>query len=243
MTNGNPPCPKCTDCIAKPFCKRYAGELSSTGDYCASWDRLYAALKLSEIPRRYITANIHNCNTSVFIDSAEKCIESVIPNIVKYVEEDRVSFCITGSNTGNGKTFLACMLLNHYIYKKCVTSDFDFEHPLSLFIDYSSLMDRLRLKYGKSDEADLLDLVQNTPLVLLDDVGAGTFSDYVREQTYLIINHRYCSGLPTIITSNYSTEQLAASDKMGNRTITRLLDGGREVKLTNLSMRKERGKR
>ena len=45
-------------------------------------------------------------------------------------------------------------------------------------------------------------------LLILDDIGQEKSSQWVREQLYIIINHRYNEGLPTIFTSNFPLSRI-----------------------------------
>jgi DNA replication protein DnaC len=67
--------------------------------------------------------------------------------------------------------------------------------PLVYFVDYALLVDTLRDRYSDSYDATLMENAFNVPLLLLDDVGSGKMSDYAREQTNILINHRYGNNL------------------------------------------------
>lgn len=51
--------------------------------------------------------------------------------------------------------------------------------------------------------------MRNVELLILDDIHQEKGSDWVKEQLFITINHRYEQGLPTIITSNFPIEDLA----------------------------------
>jgi DNA replication protein DnaC len=50
--------------------------------------------------------------------------------------------------------------------------------------------------------------VKNAPLLVLDDLGKQSTSSWANEKLYQIINHRYNAKLPTVITTNCSTDEL-----------------------------------
>jgi DNA replication protein DnaC len=60
---------------------------------------------------------------------------------------------------------------------------------------------------------DLEVRVRDRDIVLLDDMGTERVTGWVTEQLYRLINHRWTQELPTLITSNYTVEQLA--ERMG----------------------------
>lgn len=62
--------------------------------------------------------------------------------------------------------------------------------------------------------------VANSPLLLVDDLGAAKNSDWVEEITYRLINSRYQECRPTIFTSNIPPTQLTSA--LGDRVASRL---------------------
>lgn len=210
---------ECKKCIATPFCKRYTGETPKPeGKWCSSNHRLYCALELSNIPVRYYHANIYNYKED---KDNQVAFSKIVPTIGRIIEEvaSGVNFLFEGK-FGVGKTHHGAMLLNHFIYKACLTSQFDFENPLSLFVVYSDLIDRLRYYRDEVDTFNTLQIIKSVPLLLLDDIGSGTNSDYTKEQTYLIVNHRYNKSLSTIVTSNLGLREMVGI--LGERTVSRL---------------------
>lgn len=226
MTN---PYPFCGECIARHWCKAYSGEQplkeDAPKDWCTAQYRLDVALKLSRLPKSFINANIHHFKTDA--DNKELynlLIKPTVDNIVQIVGNG-TNFIFHNENTGTGKTYSACTVLNHFIYKTCLTKRMDFETPLGLFIEYPTLIDDLRYRRDDEDVMDTMEQVRTTPLLLLDDVGAGTMSDYSRQQTYMILNYRMNSGLSTIITSNLGLNQLEKDEYLGKRNMSRILSG------------------
>ncbi len=50
---------------------------------------------------------------------------------------------------------------------------------------------------------------REAPCLILDDLGAERITEWVGEQLFCLLNYRYNSQLQTIITTNYSTTELA----------------------------------
>lgn len=219
------PYEECINCVATKFCKLYKGEIKKTSrlDWCNAHFRLEKAIELSDIPPEYKEANIYN---SIPFESNKDIYSKIyryISDIVNFVDKG-YNALFYGDKPGTGKTYSGVMLLNHYIYKICLTDRFDFENPLALFVDYAELMDEIRY----SDDGDyinnMVERIKNVPLLLLDDVGAGTMSDFVREQTFLIINYRFNHNLSTIITTNYTVNNLPQENVLGKRITSRILN-------------------
>lgn len=209
---------ECNICVATSFCKIFSGEIDRRGSWCKAYFRLKAALELSNIPNEYLNANLYNYEE----DETFNEVKQILDNIASEVKSG-YNYLFWGADTGVGKTYTACCLLNHYIYKTCLTTDFDFETPLSYFISYTSLMRDLR--YNRDDERvqKIWDIVTKTPLLLLDDVGAGTITPFSVEQTNLLIDYRCANNLSTIYTSNFSPKELGVKERLGRRTLSRML--------------------
>jgi DNA replication protein DnaC len=103
---------------------------------------------------------------------------------------------------GCGKTHLAAAIANYRI---------NLGHPV-LFINTPDLLDHLRAAYSPSAETGYdtrFDQVRNAPLLILDDLGTQSNTEWAQEKLYQIFNHRYNARLPTIVTMN---EELEAID-------------------------------
>jgi DNA replication protein DnaC len=50
--------------------------------------------------------------------------------------------------------------------------------------------------------------IQDAPLLVLDDLGTQSSTPWAQEKLFQILNHRYNTRLPTVITSNYSPEEI-----------------------------------
>lgn len=214
------PYSECSKCVAKPFCKIYKGEydIPST-KRCNSKRFLDKALSLAVIPPEYLGADRYRCNVDNENIDLVKKLDPYLKNILEEVDNGR-NFVFVGEMTGMGKTYMASAVLNNYIYKACQTTRFDYEHPIALFVDYVELMDTLR--YSEDDDV-YFNTIKNVPLLLLDDMGAGTMSDFVREQTFLIINYRHNHRLSTVVTSNVPLERWASDNMFGKRITSRIL--------------------
>lgn len=60
-------------------------------------------------------------------------------------------------------------------------------------------------------EQQILDIYKNTDLLIIDDLGKEQCSEWSMTTLYSIINDRYESMKPIIITTNYNTEELAGA--------------------------------
>jgi DNA replication protein DnaC len=102
---------------------------------------------------------------------------------------------------GCGKTHLASAIVN-YQYK--------LGEP-ALFIVVPDFLDHLRSTFNPDSNVSydqLFETVKNAPLLILDDLGRQTTKPWAQEKLYQVINYRYNAKLPTVITTNCSTDEL-----------------------------------
>jgi DNA replication protein DnaC len=102
---------------------------------------------------------------------------------------------------GCGKTHLAAAVANYRL---------SLGHAV-LFVVVPDLLDHLRATFGPSSEVALderLDDIRETPLLILDDLGAHNSTPWAQEKLFQILNHRYNGRLPTVITTNQRLEEL-----------------------------------
>jgi DNA replication protein DnaC len=96
---------------------------------------------------------------------------------------------------GCGKTHLAAAIANRQI-------ELGTEVFFSVVPD---LLDHLRATFAPGGEVsydDLFETVKNTPLLILDDLGTQSSTQWAREKLFQILNYRYTANLPTVITTN-----------------------------------------
>ncbi len=125
---------------------------------------------------------------------------------------------------GTGKTFLAAIIAQEYIKRGRTV----------VFADVPSLLDQLKSTFNKdSDETinNLMETLSAVDLLILDDIGTESTTEWAIERLYLIVNNRYTEGKPIIATANYKLEQVAGKlnrtknseeNVTGNRIVSRL---------------------
>jgi DNA replication protein DnaC len=111
---------------------------------------------------------------------------------------------------GCGKTHLAAAIANHNLTQG---------RPV-LFINTPDLLDHLRATFSPDSTVsydERFDQVRNSPLLVLDDLGTQSNSEWAQEKLYQILNHRYNARLPTVITTNLELE--AIESRMRSRMV------------------------
>jgi DNA replication protein DnaC len=92
----------------------------------------------------------------------------------------------------------------------------------------ADLYARLRPRHGVDHETEFRSIA-NSPLLLVDDLGAAKTSEWVEEVNYRLVNWRYERCLPTLFTSNVRPREL--SEKLGDRVASRLIEMAQRVVL------------
>ncbi|HBF35170.1 TPA: hypothetical protein DDW35_11480, partial [Candidatus Sumerlaeota bacterium] len=116
---------------------------------------------------------------------------------------------------GCGKTHLAVAVLQSVLRKGFS----------GLYYNMVDLLSDIRATFSDStslSEHDLLEDVIAPDLLVLDDLGAEKTSEFVSDRLYLIVNRRYESNLPILVTTNLGLDEL--KNKVGERTVSRLCE-------------------
>ena len=119
---------------------------------------------------------------------------------------------------GCGKTHLAAAIANHRL---------NLGHPV-LFINTPDLLDHLRAAYSPHAETtydERFEQVRNASLLVLDDLGTQSNTEWAQEKLYQIFNHRYNMRLPTVITTNEELEsiEIRIQSRMVDPSLTQIV--------------------
>ena len=152
----------------------------------------------------------------------------------KYVEnfaqmkQDGKGLLLFGS-VGTGKTYAAACIANALINKgrPCLVTNF------------ARLVNTLSGMYeGKQDYIDELN---NFDLVVIDDLGSERDTPYMYEIIQNIVDSRYRAKLPTIVTTNLTSEELKHPAEMKQQRIySRLFEMCLPVEVEGKDRRKEK---
>lgn len=136
-------------------------------------------------------------------------------------------------NPGTGKTFAASCIANYLLsQKKRVV--------MTSFVKLISMIQN----GGQMVEEDIIDRLNKADLLIVDDLGAERGTDYAIERVYNIIDSRYRSHKPMILTTNLSLlEMKETTDIRLARIYDRVFEVCYPMQFTGKSMRYEEAAR
>lgn len=131
-------------------------------------------------------------------------------------------------SVGTGKTHLACCIGNALM---------DRMYPV-FATSLVKIVQRSRSAKGDDDEEAFLRRMNTAKLLILDDLGAERSTEYALEIVYNVIDSRYRSGKPMIVTTNLSMNEMQrATDIRYRRIYDRIFEVCYPVEFTGTSWR------
>ena len=99
---------------------------------------------------------------------------------------------------GTGKTKLAAIIANERLRQG---------KPV-LFSSVPDLLGDIRASFHRGDTEEVLQSVKEASFLVLDDLGAERMTEWVGEQLFAIVNYRLNERLATVVTSNFSPDEI-----------------------------------
>ena len=127
----------------------------------------------------------------------------------KFAEKPQGWLVLTGPS-GCGKTYLAAAIASYQIEN----------NGHVFYITTPDLLDHLRSSFSPDSDMpydEFFEQVRNTPLLILDDLGAQSGTPWAKEKLEQLINHRYVNQLPTVVIV------IGSLDDLDERIRTRLV--------------------
>lgn len=146
-------------------------------------------------------------------DHADQKIENVARKYAanfNAMREQGTGLLLCGQ-VGTGKSFLAAAIANELIS----------QGTPCLMTNFSRIISRISEKFGGDQK--YLDNLNRFDLLVIDDLGAERDSEFTWEKVMNVIDARYRTGLPLIVTTNLSMKELSdPSDIRRQRVFSRL---------------------
>lgn len=131
-------------------------------------------------------------------------------------------------SVGTGKTFISACIANALIQMgiPCLVTNF------------SRLVNQLA---GSQDRQSYIDDLSKFDLIVIDDLASERDTEYMGELVQSIIDARYRSGLPMIVTTNLTADELKnPADMRRQRIFSRLFEMCIPVEVKGVDRRKQR---
>lgn len=129
---------------------------------------------------------------------------------------------------GTGKTYLAACIANRLI---------DNGYSV-LMTNFSRLTNQIQGTFDGKQE--FIDSMNKYTLLIIDDLGIERKTEFMQEMVYNIIDSRYRSGLPFIVTTNLTTDEIKKPQDIGyTRIYDRVLERCHPVAVEGISRRRQ----
>ena len=130
-------------------------------------------------------------------------------------------------DVGTGKSFIAGCIANALLDKGV---------PV-IMTNFARLLNKLTDMYA-GDRNAYIDSFKRYPLMIIDDLGVERNSEFAREQVFSVIDSRYRSELPMIVTTNLTLEELQQPEDLSrSRIYDRVLERCLPIRINDQNIR------
>ena len=130
-------------------------------------------------------------------------------------------------DVGTGKSFIAGCIANALLDKGV---------PV-IMTNFARLLNKLTDMYA-GDRNAYTDSFKRYPLMIIDDLGVERNSEFAREQVFSVIDSRYRSELPMIVTTNLTLEELQHPEDLSrSRIYDRILERCLPIRVNEQNIR------
>lgn len=155
-------------------------------------------------------------------DTAAKALETCKSFVKSCLEGEKARGLYIFGQVGSGKTHLACGIANELIKGGVEV----------LFVVVPDYLDEIKHSWDRGsdyNEKEILDSAREVEVLIMDDLGAHSYSEWTKGKIYTILNYRVNNSLPTVITSNLEYHE--TEDYLDYRISSRLIELCRPVLL------------
>lgn len=230
-------CSKCHERLQTVIKHPFTGEERKVGIVCSCIKAEDEAYKERErIQERERRRNICFAETNMkgwCFDKDDKKNPKLSAAMKKYADnfkdmEQKGQGLLLFGTVGTGKTF----------YAACIANALIDEGYHVLMTNFARLTNQIQGMFeGKQQYIDSLN---KYALLVIDDLGAERKSEYMQEMVFNIIDSRYRSGLPFIITTNLTAEEIKNPHEIGfQRIYDRIIERCMPIEMSGTSRRRE----
>jgi DNA replication protein DnaC len=153
-------------------------------------------------------------------------MQNYVKNFTQFKKEGK-GLLLYGT-VGTGKTYYSACIANALIDEEVSVYMTNFTKILNILLDKNT------------DKQKYLDTLNRYTLLIIDDLGAERSTPFAREQVFNVIDSRYRSGLPLIVTTNLTADELKKPQAVEySRIYDRILERCHPVKVEGVSRRRE----
>lgn len=194
-------------------CKKCSDTGFVDGKRCDCLEKLVEKLKIDKLNENSSISmySFADFNTSYYEGKAAETMTKILGFCQRYAanfskQSESLFMC---GETGLGKTHLSLSIAKEVIAR-------GYNVAYDSIINYLNEIEREH--FGKSDN-DTLSAITSVDLLILDDLGAEFNSPFYNSTVYNIINTRINKRLPTIISSNLTSDAVAEryDDRIASR--------------------------
>lgn len=168
------------------------------------FERDQFSFRMTELREKYgVTDRAYQKFTFAKDDRREAKISDICHRYVDRWEDmktDNIGMLFYGT-VGTGKSFYASAIVNALLYN-CI--------PAAV----TSFPRLLNILQSTRDRQECIDHLQRYQLLVIDDLGVERDSSYAAEQVFNVIDARANSGLPLIVTTNLTLDELKGPPTM-----------------------------
>ena len=139
-------------------------------------------------------------------DDEQNKISKVARNYVDNFEKMGNKGLLLFGKVGTGKTFIACCIANALIDKghSCLVTNF------------ARLVNEIS---GTFEKQKIFDDLREYDLLIIDDLASERDTEYMNEIVMNVINERYLSGKPIIVTTNLTADEIEHSSNINKQRV------------------------
>lgn len=193
------------------------------GQRCSCFEKLLTRFAVENLNSE---ANMPDCDFEHFslsyydgrTDAGVDCRKKMSENLnfckqyAEHFSPSTQSLFLLGK-TGVGKTHISLSIAKEVIKR-------GFTAAYGSLLNYLRIIEKEHFGRSENSETDTLQILINADLLILDDLGSEFRTSFYESVIYNIINSRINLGLPTIINSNLSVQEL--QNNYNDRIISRL---------------------
>ena len=222
---------KMDNCWYKDVCIKYDSEICKD-TLCVRYAKMKYLMEsslLTQYQQKIVQLVPDKCDLKAFAQLSE-----IKNNINEFVEMGK-NLLITSPNCGNGKTQWSIKIMQKFfdnIWQKASMSK-----PSALFIRVSEFLNMCKSTFNRENkEYDyIIDNIKNVDLVIWDDIGIKSLSDFEHEILFTYINSRIENHKSNIYTANAINANLETI--LGERLYSRVVTSSIKVELNGKDRR------